>query len=80
MPKSIIEQELEGYLFKFFSGAIIRDKKGKFYEKADVIFAIQRVLKEAEKRINNEFKENENATGCKITAKQILNDCFGVGK
>ena len=37
-------------------------------------------FKEAEKRIDEEFKENYNASGCKITAKQILKDCFGAGK
>ena len=82
MPKSIIKQEIEKNISH-------RHIQGDIYycEFCRVNSAIQKALKEAEKRIDElKFKiktkiaDDEDNFISKKDAKQILNDYFGVGK
>ena len=92
MPKTIIEQELEKHFerVRIFAKQVY-DNAGDIenmdehdnetiveFERNSLDSAIQKAHKEAEKRIDEEFKEDYNQTGFKIIAKQILKDCFGV--
>ena len=52
----------------------------RVYDKIQFGKAIQKSVEKAEKRIDEEFKENYSANGCKIVAKQIIRDVFGEGK
>ena len=78
MTQSIIQQELE-------SRTQLVPIKGvgshvRILYDYHVEEAIQKSVEKAEKRIDEEFKENYSANGCKIVAKQIIRDVFGEGK
>ena len=94
MPKSIIEQEIEGITIK----QIKKQYKNVKYADEVIVYpenklnlAIQKALKEAEKKIDaptsSSSKSVEFRAGylngfidCQKKVKQILNDCFGAGK
>ena len=92
MTTSTIQQELEKYRedVKKFAGQVY-ERAGDFenmtehdndtiqeFYKDRLNEAIQKSVEEAEKRIDEEFKENYSANVCKIVAKQIIRDVFGV--
>ena len=71
--KSIIEQELQAWIESYNKDTNThRVLLGKYH---NFLAIIQKALKEAEKRIDNYLDELTTKE-----AKQILNDCFGVGK
>ena len=74
MPKSIIEQGIQNHIQTIPIKGVGSHVKILYNYHVEEI--IQKTLEEAENRIDEELQTNYDCN----KAKQILNDCFGVGK